>query len=286
MNDLLIWGNEPNGDKSMLTYKDTNGYRTYKLINENGLYLHSAYPTSLTDYNELNKNYDFFPTLDREKTLFTLTNASFLDATDYKPEGLIGSNSKAKSNSSEVKSVIKKNKNLILNERYYTEFNIYFNFYGGQNYDNGSDDYKLNVKFYANLGTNRQQLLLDGLLYYDYAANNGTYTTVPTGITSNVYISGNTLYLEYTNNTGKTYFDNYVNALYGNNFKIRCRLLSDISGFTTSDNVIVTDNKDFSISIEYSKLSETKVISNNTGVSVPNPDSFGGDPPVPIPDPG
>jgi hypothetical protein len=282
MSDLLIWGNEISGDKSMLTYKDTNGYRSYKLIDDNGLYLRSAYPTSITDYNQLNKNYDFYPTLDREVTLFDFTNCSYTDGYDNKPKAFVGSNGAATTNSSVVKSEIKKKKNLILNERYYTEFNVYFNFYGGQNYVNGSDDYKLNVNFYANLGTNKQQLLLDGLLYYDYTANDGSYTNIPTGMTSYVYISGNTLYLQYTNDSvAKSLFDNFSNALYDNNFKLRCRLLNNITGFTSSTNNITTDNKDFSISIEYSGFSKTNVITNNTGISVSNP-SDGNTTPEPI----
>lgn len=86
----IIYNNDNEEEKTLLTYKNTNSYRSYKLVDNNGLYLRSQYPVGIDDYNRLNKDYDFYPTLPREKTLFTMSNSTFFDASGSKVDGFIG----------------------------------------------------------------------------------------------------------------------------------------------------------------------------------------------------
>jgi len=277
--DVLLVDGEEVTEKKLLTYRDNNGYRKFKLTGNNGLYLHSPYPEVLTDFNELIKNYDFYPTNDKERTLFDLKNVSFSDNSTLK-----GNNRTSESNSSLISSNITKKSELILHERYYTEFNVYFNYWKGFGFDNSSPDYKTQVDFYASLGTNRIKLLLDGLQYYD--PNSFTYTTIPTGLTSYIQLSGDTLMLDYSNTDSVVSLLNTVSPLAPNgcNFRVRCRLIDDIADFLTEDNV-VTDSKDFKLEIVYSTTSDTISEAQQTLVNITNPLSNSGEPPIIIPDP-
>jgi hypothetical protein len=154
--------------------------RQYNLKNLNGLHLKAPY-----DYDSYNasgisaliENFDFYPLKTTDITTFNFINSTVrLVATDsiyynrILGDGFTGDNLFTNRTHDLPYSEIKKTNELVKGEKYYTNFNFYFNF-GGEDadgFDIGSTGYTITVSLYAILGNTKRKLKLSNLRIYNY----------------------------------------------------------------------------------------------------------------------
>jgi hypothetical protein len=154
--------------------------RQYNLKNLNGLHLKAPY-----DYDSYNasgisaliENFDFYPLKTTDITSFNFINSTVrLVATDsvyynrILGDGFTGDNLFTNRTHDLPYSEIKKTNELVKGEKYYTNFNFYFNF-GGEDadgFDIGSTGYTITVRLYEILGNTKRKLKLSDLRIYNY----------------------------------------------------------------------------------------------------------------------
>jgi hypothetical protein len=186
--------------------------RQFNLKNLNGLHLKAPYDYDSYDANGVNaliENFDFYPLKTTDITDFNFINSSVkLVATDsifYNEilgDGFIGDNLFTNRTHDLPYSEIKKMNELVKGEKYYTNFNFYFNFAGedADGFDIGSTGYTITVSLYAILGNTKRKLKLSDLRIYNYKSS--TYS----GTTSNPVDAG---YVPLTT-TGYSLYDDNV----------------------------------------------------------------------------
>jgi hypothetical protein len=163
--------------------------RQYNLKNLNGLHLKAPY-----DYDSYNasgvsaliENFDFYPLKTTDITTFNFINSTVrLVATDsvyynrILGDGFTGDNLFTNRTHDLPYSEIKKTNELVKGEKYYTNFNFYFNF-GGEDadgFDIGSTGYTITVSLYAILGNTKRKLKLSDLRVYNYKSSTYSGTT-------------------------------------------------------------------------------------------------------------
>ena len=276
---------------SILNYRTLNGNRQFKLINNDGVYLKAP----LTSYetgaipnpaaiSDLVEDYDYFPINGLDVNKFKFINSKFTN-TSY--TGFTGSNSINKINSDLQYSKITKPDILVNNERYFIEFPFYFRYINGgfdtsANLADTTQPGNLVIKLYALFGTNKIQLTIDpstitglppGNTLQQYNPTTKTWVNssdvafiwiLPTNL---VQVTGSTetdnaIVMYYAKNTeitsGSYHYDTY--NLAPNGFNFRVKVSTDITKFYSATNNIALNNKDLSIIVEYSKLSQQKQV--------------------------
>jgi hypothetical protein len=144
--------------------------------------LHLKAPYDYDSYNAsgvsaLIENFDFYPLKTTDITTFNFINSTVrLVATDsvyynrILGDGFTGDNLFTNRTHDLPYSEIKKTNELVKGEKYYTNFNFYFNF-GGEDadgFDIGSTGYTITVSLYAILGNTKRKLKLSNLRVYNY----------------------------------------------------------------------------------------------------------------------
>lgn len=288
MRNLVVYQPDLDGITDVIdySYRKLNSSRHHGLSGLNGVYLKRNYTgTTVSGITNLLENYDFYPIDNFGVSRFKNKNAFFSGSTN---NVLTGNNNRNRLTHNVVYSEIKKVDELVLNEKYHVEFKFYFRFYGGRGNDLQWEDYdntgKLNVNIYVRFGTNKIQMGLDNLEQYTGGTWNSDVIKAPyaTGVSGYVTnplleISGNTLVLNYLERTddielinggNPTYnvnytsghFEDYLDSPNGFNFRLDASL--DISNFLDDSiiyNNLCKNNKDISIIVEYSRLSESSL---------------------------
>jgi hypothetical protein len=185
--------------------------RQFNLKNLNGLHLKAPYDYDSYDANGVNaliENFDFYPLKTTDITGFNFINSAVrLVATNsvyynrILGDGFTGDNLFTNRTHDLPYSEIKKMNELVKGEKYYTDFNFYFNF-GGEDadgFDIGSTGYTITVSLYAILGNTKRKLKLSDLRIYNY--KNSTYS----GTTDNPIDNG---YVPLTTTGYSLYADN------------------------------------------------------------------------------
>jgi hypothetical protein len=170
--------------------------RQYNLKDFNGLHLKAPYDYdsyNADGVNALIENFDFFPLKSADVTDFSFINSSInlvdSDSTYYGKimgDGFRGDNLFTNRTHDLPYSQIRKTNELVKGEKYYTNFNFYFNF-GGEDasgFQIGSTGYTISVTLYAILGNTKRKLKLSDLRVYNYKS--ATYS----GSTSNPVDAG------------------------------------------------------------------------------------------------
>lgn len=186
--------------------------RQYNLKNFNGIHLKSQYDYDSYNTNGVSaliENFDLYPLKSTDVTDFHFINSSvrLVDQTSIYygkilGDGFIGDNLFVTRTHDLTYSQIRKDNELVKGEKYYNEFNFYFNFGGADasGFEIGSTGYTINVSLYAILGNTKRKLKLTDLSVYDY--KNPTYS----GTKSNPVDAG---YVPITT-TGYSLYNNYV----------------------------------------------------------------------------
>jgi hypothetical protein len=186
--------------------------RQYNLKNFNGIHLKSPYDYDSYNTNGVSaliQNFDLYPLKSTDVTDFHFINSSvrLVDQTSIYygkilGDGFIGDNLYVTRTHDLTYSQIRKDNELVKGEKYYNEFNFYFNFNGADasGFEIGSTGYTINVSLYAILGNTKRKLKLTDLSVYDY--KNPTYSST----TSNPIDAG---YVPITT-TGYSLYNNYV----------------------------------------------------------------------------
>jgi hypothetical protein len=189
--------------------------RQYNLKNFNGIHLKSPYDYDSYNTNGVNaliENFDLYPLKNTDITGFNFINSSvrLVDQSSIYygkilGDGFIGDNLYVTRTHDLNYSEIRKNNELVKGEKYYNEFNFYFNF-GGANasgFEIGSTGYTINVSLYAILGNTKRKLKLTDLRVYDF--NNPTYSGTISNPVDAGYVpiatAGYSLYNSYTDLT-------------------------------------------------------------------------------------
>jgi hypothetical protein len=185
--------------------------RQYNLKNLNGVHLKAPYDYDSYNANGVSaliENFDFYPLKTTDITDFGFINSSVnlveSDSVYYNKimgDGFIGDNLFTNRTHDLPYSEIKKMNELVKGEKYYTNFNFYFNFNGedADGFDIGSTGYTITVSLYAILGNTKRKLKLSDLRVYDYKST--TYS----GTTSNPVDAG---YVPLTTTGYSLYYDN------------------------------------------------------------------------------
>ena len=189
--------------------------RQYNLKNFNGIHLKSPYDYDSYNTNGVNaliENFDLYPLKNTDITGFNFINSSVRlvgQSSIYYGkilgDGFIGDNLYVTRTHNLDYSEIKKNNELVKGEKYYNEFNFYFNFGGADasGFSIGSTGYTINVSLYAILGNTKRKLKLTDLRVYDF--NNPTYSGTKSNPVDAGYVPINTagysLYNAYTDLT-------------------------------------------------------------------------------------
>lgn len=175
--------------------------RQYNLKNLNGIHLKSPYDYDSYNTNGVNaliENFDLYPLKSTDVTDFHFINSSvrLVDQTStyygkILGDGFIGDNLYVTRTHDLTYSQIRKDNELVKGEKYYNEFNFYFNFGGdtASGFDIGSTGYTITVSLYAILGNTKRKLKLTDLRVYNHASNPTTlsnpvdagYITFPFG---------------------------------------------------------------------------------------------------------
>ncbi len=163
--------------------------RQYNLKDINGLHLKSPYDYDSYNANGVSaliENFDFYPLKSTDITDFEFINSSVnlveSDSIYYNQimgDGFIGDNLFTNKTHDLPYSQIKKINELVKGEKYYTNFNFYFNF-GGEDadgFDIGSTGYTITVSLYAILGNTKRKLKLSDLRVYNYKSSTYSGTT-------------------------------------------------------------------------------------------------------------
>lgn len=257
-----------------LTYKNINSYKQYYLLNLDGLYLRTAYPSTVT-LSDLIQNYDLYPIDNVDLGRYSFINSSYQQRNAYIDLSFLGNNSQNKSNNNVLYSQVLKADELVIGENYHSYFNFYFRFAGSQNlkYNPTGSSENLTASVYLLLGSNKIPMTLSNLQQY---RTTGTTYNFANGIikrrTSAGFVplvsltnSNKSVLMNYsertytysaTNYTITDHFEDYAKSPNGYNFRVKASL--DLSEFFTKNRCL--SNNDFAILVEYSKLSKNYVI--------------------------
>jgi hypothetical protein len=160
--------------------------RQYNLKNFNGIHLKSPYDYDSYNTNGISaliENFDLYPLKSTDITDFHFINSSIRlvdqDSIYYGKilgDGFIGDNLYVTRTHDLTYSQIRKDNELVKGEKYFNDFNFYFNFNGtdASGFDIGSTGYTINVSLYVILGNTKRKLKLTDLRVYDYT--NPTYS--------------------------------------------------------------------------------------------------------------
>jgi hypothetical protein len=291
-----IWYNPaPNvGLPKLATYKTTDPYRQYTLTGLNGIYPRTAYSSNVT-LSDLIQNYDFYPIDNVDTNLFSYVNAALQAPINNTYFSFVGSNTKSFGSNNLLYSQITKRNELVIGENYQVQFTFYFRYFGAKNvtFNPTGTTPNLTISISTILGTNVVPMTISNLQQYSSTGstytNNILYRNVPTpgiGIGSVVFLTQQPLvYLSNTNTninfeySERTYevtynptgygpisgiftindhFEDYNEAPNGFNFKATASLdLTQFYSLNQCKNI-----KDFSILINYSKLSANYIQNN------------------------
>lgn len=257
-----------------IVYKKINYYKQYYLLNLDGLYLRSPYPSNVT-LSDLIQNYDLYPIDNLDVSRYSFVNASFQQRNEFIDLSFLGNNSQNKSNNNVLYSQIMKADELVIGESYHTYFNLYFRFAGAQNlnYNPTGSSENLTVSVYLLLGANKLPMTLSNLQQYRTTGstfnfeNNIIKRRTVAGFVPLVSLTNGdkSVLMNYsernytysaTNYTITDHFEDYNKSPNGYNFRAKASL--DLSEFFSKNTCL--SNNDFAILIEYSKLAKNYIV--------------------------
>lgn len=257
-----------------ITFKNINGLKQYFLLNLDGIYLRTAYPSTVT-LSDLIQNYDLFPIDNLDLGRYSFINSSYQQRNAFIDLSFLGNNSQNKSNNNVLYSQILKADELVIGENYHSYFNFYFRFAGAQNlkYNVTGSSENLTVSVYLLLGANKIPMTLSNLQQYrttgtTYDFANGIIKRrTAAGFVPLVSITngGTSVLMNYseknytyssTNYTITDHFEDYAKSPNGYNFRVKASL--DLAQFFNKNKCL--SNNDFAILVEYSKLAKNYVI--------------------------
>jgi len=282
--DFILYNPELNiySSYAAMTYKDVDPYRQYDLSGLNGIYLRTAYGSSVT-LSDLIQNFDLYPVDNIAVNKYHYINSKLQQQTNIFDLSFIGSNALAKSTDNLAYSQIIKGDELVMGENYHAYFDFYFRFYGAENlvYNPTGTSENLTINLFIVLGTNKVPMTLSNLqqyrttgttynftndILYRWIPNPYTIGTDPPYRQPLVYLSGSNqqITLNYSERSYsyltnsymiKDHFDDYNKSPIGYNFRVKASL--DLSQFFSLNQC--KNTKDFSILVQYSKLSDNYI---------------------------